>query len=794
MIVGMDFGTTNSGMSVFDGQQLRLIPLDHTNANPHVARTALYITNQRRVYLGREAVETYYEQNINREVKYERVWVGEITLTFAELPEFVRDVSVEKDILSPGRLFLSFKTSLRSPTYVGTVVGTQFYFLEDIVALYLYAMKQRAEAFLRTDLKQIVLGRPVHFADSPQHDRLAEQRLVDAAFRAGYEDVYLQYEPIAAAHFYETTIAHPQNVLIFDFGGGTLDITIARLGGSDPREILATGGVPVAGDVFDQKLVRSVLPHHFGEGSYFISSNDQRLPVPASFYEAFTDWQEMLELNKPDMLLILNDIARTADQRQQINSLIRLIKSSYSLKMFDAAEAAKRDLSRRIVSMLTLQGDGFNISEALTRDEFELLIADEAQRIADALDATVRQAGLTNDDIDAVIRTGGSAQIPAFIQMLDARFGPEKVRAIDTFRSVTSGLGILGHFQETGAVDLRAYHRREWSSGARVRQNGNSAAPVVDLDLMKRFIDLGERGESSGDQQRVLLAINRDSYVAATTQPNTAFSDDTIALTDLGIDVTPGDHVASGSPSDRVLVITSEYRFFLRTLQQLADVAAIGLSLAEIESFFADQFGRETISTLADWRALQAAERVILVSSKGKAKIMPAHMLLPNFTPTHPYQLEHLSGTPIALLPATTGELLLITNAGAVTRLQPNSLPTGEQTLIRLRKDERVTAAYSLPHPAELLLATHKGRGKRIHTRALPFAKRAETSTITLAGRDLVASAIRQPEAPLRAVTTHGLRTVAFDTLPLDNPTPPQKRAWLKLKRGEELVALRYLR
>jgi molecular chaperone DnaK (HSP70) len=66
MIVGMDFGTTNSGMSVYDGHSLSLIPLDPASENPLVTRTALYITNQKRIYMGRGAINKYYEQNLNR--------------------------------------------------------------------------------------------------------------------------------------------------------------------------------------------------------------------------------------------------------------------------------------------------------------------------------------------------------------------------------------------------------------------------------------------------------------------------------------------------------------------------------------------------------------------------------------------------------------------------------------------------------------------------------------------------------------------------------------------------------
>src|SRR5512145_2766244 len=158
MIVGMDFGTTNSGMAVYDGNHLDVLPLDPANSNPRVARTALYITNQKRVYIGRDAIDKYYGQNLNRKVKFESVWVGEVTMSFAELPEFVRDVHIEKDVLAPGRLFLSFKTSLSASHYFGTAVGTDFYFIEDIAALYLYVTKRRAERHLGQEIKRIVLG------------------------------------------------------------------------------------------------------------------------------------------------------------------------------------------------------------------------------------------------------------------------------------------------------------------------------------------------------------------------------------------------------------------------------------------------------------------------------------------------------------------------------------------------------------------------------------------------------------------------------------------------------------
>ncbi|MBN1678907.1 MAG: Hsp70 family protein [Anaerolineae bacterium] len=792
MIVGMDFGTTNSGMSFYDGQRLNLIPLDPTGANPHVARTALYITNRRRVYMGREAVEKYYEQNINRKVKYERVWVGEITLEFAELPTWVRDVSVEKDVLSPGRLFLSFKTGLRSPTYLGTVVGSQFYLLEDIVALYLYVTRLRAEAYLGTDLRRIVLGRPVRFSTNPEQDKLAEQRLVHAAFLAGYEEVYLQAEPIAAAYFYETTIDRPENVLIFDFGGGTLDITIARLG-DQHRQILATGGVPVAGDIFDQKLVRNYLPRHFGEDSTYRGDTGTRLPVPANFFEAFADWQEMLELNRPDFLRMLDHITRTAEKREHIRRLYSLITSSYSLKMFDAVEAAKRDLSSQVISTINLDGPGFSVRQPLTRRDFEVLIDEETNTIAAVLDDVLARAGLRYGQIDTVIRTGGSAQIPAFINVLNQRFGRDKVRAIDTFSSVTSGLGILGYHQETGTAGLIGYHRDAWTYGATLRQDGKPGAPKVDLDLMKKFIDFEERHEKNQEDRVCIVAITDETEVRAVTQPQRAFFDaDTLSLADLKLDEQPDCLIAAGNPDDRVLLMTTDYRFPLRRLADLAELAVVNLNLAEMESFYTDQFGRETVCALTRWDDLQRAERIMLVSGRGEAKVMYGDALRDNLDQPHPYHMERLTGAPAALVPLDRHEIIALTNAGSVARIQPESLAAGTQRLLRLRKDEQIVSVLCLDAPTDLLLAASTGRGKRIHTRSIPFTLSSDLGTKVLARRDFCAAVTRQP-GTLWAITTRRMMSLEFDAIPLDPPTPSNSRALLRLDDGESLLSLHYL-
>ena len=122
MIVGMDFGTTNSGMAMYDGRVINVLPLDPHNANPRVVPTALYITNEQQIHIGRQAIDYYFEQNIGRPVKTQRVWIGEIEVFGGDM-YYVTDAYAWIDILSPGRLFLSIKSSLRDENYPGTVIG-----------------------------------------------------------------------------------------------------------------------------------------------------------------------------------------------------------------------------------------------------------------------------------------------------------------------------------------------------------------------------------------------------------------------------------------------------------------------------------------------------------------------------------------------------------------------------------------------------------------------------------------------------------------------------------------------
>jgi hypothetical chaperone protein len=441
--IGLDFGTTNSGAAVFDGRRVHLFPLDPASLDPAVVRSTLYITRDHQLFIGREAIDAYYRQNVGRPSRMVRQYVGEIEMTFAELPTFVKDVYVLVDELTPGRLLHSLKSELAT-SYEGTTIFGRYYELEELIARYLREIRQRVEAQTSQPVDGVVLGRPVTFAGSgAQADSgRAERRLRHAAQMAGFREVAFELEPIAAALHYELIAGEPQNIVVFDFGGGTLDITVMRIGEASQRRVFATGGVAIAGDAFDQRIIEGLLLDHFGRGSTW---GDDAAPFPAHYTAALANWQTIPELNRPETLHFLQLAQLTSSHPSRVRALESLLVDNYAIRLIDEVERAKVALSTGVFALIRLTGDDIDVWQPLTRSQFESLIADAARRIEACLLDTVARSGLTTDDIDTVVRTGGSAQIPCFIEMMERIFGPDKVILSDVFSGVTAGLAIRAH-------------------------------------------------------------------------------------------------------------------------------------------------------------------------------------------------------------------------------------------------------------------------------------------------------------------------------------------------------------
>ena len=443
--VGIDFGTSNSGVAVYDGQRVQLLPVDPKNVLPEVIKTVLYVTRDYRTSIGQEAVENYYRDNVNRQRRYVKQWAGEIDVYGADM-HYVRDIFVYVDELKPGRLLQYLKTALRKEGYEGTQIFERYYTVGDLAKTYLSLLKQRAEEVLGEPIEAVTLGRPVKFSEVPAQDHKAQETLRQAAHEAGFKEVDFEIEPVAAALDYEQSIREPQNVVIFDFGGGTLDIAVMRLGDPRDRQVYASGGVDIAGSDFDRAIIEKRMLAHFGYGQV------RHHPEIMEMIHAIPDWMALPELGTPINKNILEKAIHAGTAPIQLKALEGLIYNDLAFTFYNRVEAGKIALSGDGATIITLEDKEIALWELYTRHQFETDISHYLNDVEKVLLDTIAKSGLEPGSIDAVVKTGGSSSIPLFTEMLTRIFGAEKVKESNAFTSVVAGLAIKA-FNHTSLVE-----------------------------------------------------------------------------------------------------------------------------------------------------------------------------------------------------------------------------------------------------------------------------------------------------------------------------------------------------
>ncbi len=445
MRVGLDFGTTNSSAAIYDGQQLRLLPLDQVSTSTSILRSTLFMTREGAAYIGREAINRFTESNVGREIEYEWKYIGDAEVTFAELGTMQQALYVKVDANAPGRLFQSLKTGLRDRSFRHTNVFGTYYTLEELIAIVLRLMYERIQASIGGPVTGMVIGRPVHYAANAQADALAFERMQAACKLAELPNVTFLEEPMAAALSYANSAIGAQNVLVFDFGGGTLDVTIMRLDGRGGRAFLATDGVPVGGDLLDQRIVMGRLLPYFGEGT---TLGKRRLPFPVHVLEHLSEWQTITDLTQPKYLDIIEEAIAIGDKPEQLKALRSLVRQNYGLPMYEEVERAKVRLSENESTVLSMHMGEIAFDERIPRWDFERLIGPDVREVEGCINTALQQANLAPADIDVVLRTGGSSRVPRFVRMLSDKFGAEKLQEMDVFTGVASGLAVAAWERE----------------------------------------------------------------------------------------------------------------------------------------------------------------------------------------------------------------------------------------------------------------------------------------------------------------------------------------------------------
>ena len=345
-----------------------------------------------------------------------------------------------------GRLMRSLKSLLGSSLIDGRtdVQGTVIAF-RDLLTRFIGSLKERAETQGERAFEQVVLGRPVFFVDDDAAaDRVAEQTLAEIARAVGFKDISFQFEPIAAAFHYETTLHREEVVLVADIGGGTSDFSIVRLSPqrakADERgsDVLANGGVHIGGTDFDRQLsLASVMPLLGHRGKL---KNGRE--IPASIYFNLATWHSINFAYARPVWAEQQRLLLDAMQPEAIERLLALIRERAGHWLAHQVEQAKIALSDGDTALLSLERFAPGEQQLLTRSEFDLTTAGLVDKVESAVTRLLPQAGLTASGIDTVFFTGGSSGIPQLRRRIAALLPQARVVEGDLFGSIGAGLAV----------------------------------------------------------------------------------------------------------------------------------------------------------------------------------------------------------------------------------------------------------------------------------------------------------------------------------------------------------------
>jgi hypothetical chaperone protein len=407
-VCGLDFGTSNSGLSRPVGDAVRLVELEDGSTS---IPTAVFFAAEPpySIAFGRAGVREYMDG-------------------------------------TPGRLMRSLKSLLGSSLMdETTAVGDRNIRFTDIVTLYLRTLRARACTSIEQALDSVVMGRPVRFVDDDlDQDRKAQETLAACARAAGFRHVEFQLEPIAAAFDYERTIAGEEAVLVIDVGGGTADFSVIRL---SPRrrnrtqradDVLANDGIHIAGTDFDSRLNLSWVMPSLG----YRSVGTRGLTVPSLVYFDLSTWHRINLLYAPKFLGTLRELRAFFADPVPYQRLTRVIDRRLGHELLGRTEGAKIELSHADTATIDLARVERALAVIASRTELLELLADLLARLVEVGVATVAASGLTPATISTLYFTGGSSGMTALRGAFGAAFPDSRVVVGDLFGSVVSGLGI----------------------------------------------------------------------------------------------------------------------------------------------------------------------------------------------------------------------------------------------------------------------------------------------------------------------------------------------------------------
>lgn len=340
IIIGIDLGTTNSCVGIWRNGNFEVIPDEYGN---HTLPSIVSFTKVRK-YIGHEAKN---QTEINPD------------FTFYEIKRLIGR-KIDDDSVVNDMEFFTFNIKSDKEKSILLETPNNIYAPEQMSAILLTYMKEMACKYLNRYVNKAVITVPAYFNDAQR------QATKDAADIAGLECVRIINEPTAASLAYglqQRSQSKDMNVIVYDFGGGTLDVSLLNIADSTFQVLASTGNTHLGGADFDNRLMSFSMSHFKKKYKYDILENISNISLQ---------------------------------------------------KLRNACERAKRHLSTAEKTVVSVPDfyDGKILSYVLTRTKFEEVCSDIFKLCLKPLEDVLVSGGYEKEEIDEIILVGGATRIP----------------------------------------------------------------------------------------------------------------------------------------------------------------------------------------------------------------------------------------------------------------------------------------------------------------------------------------------------------------------------------------------
>ncbi len=381
-ILGIDLGTTNSAMAVVEIGQPRIL---ENKEGMRTTPSVVAVGKNGERYVGVTAKRQAVTNPANTIYSVKRL----IGRRFS-------DADVQKD-----KKLLPYEIKEGAHGDIEVKIGEKWHKPAEVSAMILQKLKADAEDKLGEKITEAIITVPAYFDDAQR------KATKDAGEIAGLDVKRVINEPTAAALAYGLNKKKDEKIVVYDFGGGTFDISVLEIG-DDTIEVKSTGGdTHLGGDDIDQKIIQYLVEEFKKEQGVDVSKD------------------------------------QLAVQRLK-----------------DAAEKAKHELSSTMqteinIPFLTADAGGAkHFSLTFTRAKLESLVRDLVDRSIELTKKTVEDAGLKTSDINEVVMVGGQTRMPLIVEEVKKLFGKEPHKDINPDEVVAVGAAIQGGIMQGQVRDV----------------------------------------------------------------------------------------------------------------------------------------------------------------------------------------------------------------------------------------------------------------------------------------------------------------------------------------------------